>query len=218
MRIVVLGATGLLGQQIVKVAAGQGHALNVVVRDPGRFSAPAHTSVEIVEGNVLDAAVLERAVRGADAVACSLGGPPQGTAVPEAERLQHAVRALVEVMASTGTTRLVFVSAWGVGESRKNATLLFNHVIRPLMVRDEYADKELQESIVRRTSLQWTIARPTVLTTAEPGGYKVGPDLRFPIWNQIVPPRISRADVAHFVIDEIERPRFTGQAVLVTGR
>jgi putative NADH-flavin reductase len=73
MRILVVGATGGLGQDIVAEAVARGHETAALLRDPSRVT--FSEAVEIVRGDVLDLSSLTPAVVGRDAVICALGTP-----------------------------------------------------------------------------------------------------------------------------------------------
>src|SRR5258707_637470 len=124
MNIVIFGASGALGTKVVGEGLSRGHQVTVLVRDPTRLRVDP-SAVQVVTGNAHDKAVVSRVIRGADAVISALGGPPKGTAIPEQELLHHATRTIVDAMTEQGIARLVYVSAWGVGDSRSHTTLTF---------------------------------------------------------------------------------------------
>jgi uncharacterized protein YbjT (DUF2867 family) len=84
-------------------------------------------------------------------------------------------------------------------------------------VADEYADKELQERIVSTSGLDWTLVRPTVLTDGPAHPWVAARQLAFAWWRNVLPPMISRASVARFIVDEVERPSWARQPVLLSG-
>jgi putative NADH-flavin reductase len=113
-----------------------------------------------------------------------------------------------------GVSRLVWVSAHGVGDSRGDSGLVFEHVLRPLLWRAEYADKEQQETAVRTSDLAWTIVRPARLTNG-PSTHRYRAADRIKLnWHS----HISRADVADFVIDESHKPQFLRKCPTLTAQ
>lgn len=112
-------------------------------------------------------------------------------------------------MQEHGVRRIIWESSLGVGETRGQLGPLYNWLLIPLLLRHAFADKERQEAIIRATSLEWTIVQPAALTNGpRTGTYRVGACAgRFF-------PTVSRADVAHFMIEELENPRHVRQVVL----
>ena len=66
--------------------------------------------------------------------------------------------------------RLICVTGFGAGDSRASISCLQRLPFQMVFGR-AYADKSVQERLIKDSSLDWTIVRPGVLTTAgEPGG------------------------------------------------
>ena len=115
-----------------------------------------------------------------------------------------AVAAAKEV----GVDRYVAVSAGMVALD----WVLFKYVLRPLIFRHILAEHRRVEEIVRKSSLAWTIVRPTAFANRPATGYVASLELQ--------PKSLvtSRADVAAFIADELENNSYVRQAVFVTSR
>jgi putative NADH-flavin reductase len=200
MQLVVFGATGGTGRELVKQALGHAHSVRAFVRNPERLKL-VHHRLEVVTGDVHDAAAVGAAVAGQDAVLCALG-------VNERKPntiLSDAMRTLVGAMATQGVRRLLFVSSLGVGDSAGQLGPLYNRILLPLLLKEIFADKETAEAVVRESPLDWTIVRPARLTDARlTGKYRSGPDAAHGRWF----PKIARADVADFMLNALERNLF----------
>ncbi len=121
-------------------------------------------------------------------------------------------RNLIAALKAAGVRRLIVQSSFGVGDSRRDAGLL-ERVFYALLLRGAYADKVLQEQAVRESGLDYTIVRPTRLTTAAGAGRytaRVGPGP--------VPSSIARADVARFILDALGTREYVGKTVSLGGR
>ena len=126
--------------------------------------------------------------------------------------LSEAAGALVAAMKAGNVGRLVAISGMGAGDSRGHGGPLFDRVIFPLLLRHVYADKDRQEAIVRESGLDWTLVRPAVLND-KPGGGEIR------ALSDLAGFRggtISRADVATFVLDQVEADRHLHRAPLIT--
>jgi uncharacterized protein YbjT (DUF2867 family) len=97
-----------------------------------------------------------------------------------------------------------------VGETRGQLGALYNLVLIPLLLRHVFADKERMETSIRASATEWTIVRPGALTSgpARRRYRAASAEVRPPRL-----PRISRADVADFMLHELGERRFVRQAV-----
>lgn len=191
MRVVVFGATGSVGRHVVEQGLARGHDVTAFVRDPAGLDL-AHEGLTVFRGDVLDAASVERAVRGQGAVLCSIGAGRKGRVRSEGTR--NIVRAMV------GVRRLVCQTTLGAGESSGNLNFFWKHFMFGLLLRDAFADHEQQEAHVRRSALDWTMVRPAAFTDGgRTGEYRHG----FPSSKKGLKLKISRADVAEFMLDQL---------------
>jgi putative NADH-flavin reductase len=204
MQLVVFGATGGTGRELVTQTLGHGPSVRAFVRDPGKLKI-VHHRLEVVTGDVQDAKSVAAAVAGQDAVLCALG-------VNERKPntiLSDAVRTIVGAMKTEGVRRLLYVSSLGVGETKGQLGLLYNHVLLPLLLKEIFADKETAETVVRESDLDWTIVQPGRLTNARlTGKYRAGADAAKGRWF----PKVARADVADFMLNALERKQFIREA------
>lgn len=192
----VLGATGATGRHVVDTALSRGHRVTALVRRPGSF-APAERLTEVVWTDLDDQVTLASALTGADAVVSALGGAAKGPTTVCAD----AVRSLVPAMARAEVTRLVVVSAHGVAETH-DRSLYALAVWAGVAYR--MRDKEQMETVITGSDLDWTIVRPPALNdTPALGRYQVSTDLPIRLWSSI-----GRADLAGFLVQEAEQPRF----------
>jgi putative NADH-flavin reductase len=212
MRLAIFGATGGTGRHLVERAIAEGHEVTAFVRNPSRMPA-RHERLKVVVGDVFDAGRVREAVAGNEAVISVLGsrqpsnplhprrpGDPNGPASAGSENI-------VAAMKEHGLRRFVCQTAWGAGDSKRDpgvAGAFFMKVLVPPLLRDEYADKEAQERIVRESDLEWIIVRPMILTNGPwTNDYRAGVDLR-PGWR----PYISRADAADFLMRQLADDTF----------
>jgi len=193
MKVLVFGATGGVGRHVVEEGLARGHDVTAFVRDPSRLDV-AHERLTVFRGDVLDAASVERAVRGQGAVLCSIGAGRKGQVRSE------GTRNIVRAMEGAGVRRLVCQTTLGAGESSGNLNFFWKHFMFGLLLRGAFADHEQQEAHVKRSALDWTIVRPAAFTDGgRTGEYRHG----FSPSKKGLKLKISRADVAEFMLDQL---------------
>jgi len=205
-RLLVLGGTGPTGRLIVEKALEEGHFVTVLARRPDAL-AIRHASLVVLEGDVLDAD-LAPAMAGQDTVVSALG---RGLKLASKHLMARATPRILAAMERARISRLVFLSAWGVGGTPPEAPLLIRLMFR-LMLPDIYADKAAAEAAVRESRVDWTILAPVMLTNAPAANrYRAGEDLRVPGFS-----KISRADVAACALRSIDDPAAIRKRLVVT--
>jgi uncharacterized protein YbjT (DUF2867 family) len=208
MKVLVLGATGGTGREIVREAVARGHPVVALVRSRGKAGGLA--GAELVEGDARDEGALARALAGCAGVISSLGTP--ASPFRAVTLLSTATRALVGAMARQDVRRLVCITGMGAGDSRGHGGFVFDRLIFPLLLRNVYADKDRQEDVVRSSGLDWVLVRPTVLNDRPAqGGVRALTDLA-----GVRGGTISRADVAKFVVAQLTDDRWLRRAPLIT--
>ena len=195
MNILVFGATGPLGRCVVDRALSAGHHVTAFVRTPGRLG--PHPGLREVTGDVLDMHAVRAAVPGHDAVISALG---QSRPSPKGQDLHPGASHIIAAMKAAQVSRLIWISSHGVGDSQGHSGFLFERIFVPLRLRAEFADKERQEALVTASDLDWTIVRPARLTNGPlTRRLRAEPHLRISIRDSV-----SRADVAEFVLNELD--------------
>lgn len=208
MKIPVVGGTRGIGRQLVEQALASGHSVTALARHPGR-PAIEHERLTKVQADILDAQSLSGAMAGQDAVCCAIGVK---TPWEQPGVFSKGTERLLAAMEASAVRRLVCVTGIGAGDSRGHGGFLDDRVFFPLLLKSVYADKDRQEARIRAADLDWTIVRPGFLTNGPlTGRYRVLTDLA-----GVTAGRISRADVAHFMLQELSANRYLRQAPLLT--
>jgi uncharacterized protein YbjT (DUF2867 family) len=200
MKILVLGATGGTGRELVKQALDAGHAVTAFVRDPAGMQGVQHGNLSVIAGDVMDATDVGEAVAGHEAVLFAVGAGPRRTNVRE-----QGTRNVVEAMKTNGVQRLVCLSSMGVGDSKANLPWFTKHVIVGIYLRHAFADHERQEAVVRQSGLDWTLVRPPHLKEGpHTGVYQHG----FAVTYRDIEGWITRSDVADFMLKQLGDDRY----------
>ena len=198
MKLVVFGATGGTGKQIVAAALAAGHDVVAVARRPEAITT-THARLTVVKGDVLDAASVASAIAGSEAVLSAIG--PSNNKQPGTLISDGVVN--IVAACTTGKVRLVFESGLMVGDGRglslfgRTALGVFRRLNGALA-----ADKRIAEQTIRDSALDWVIVRPVSLDDSPAtGSYRTGIDIRLRLAN-----RLSHADVADFMIKAASDP------------
>jgi putative NADH-flavin reductase len=207
-KILVLGASGGVGKQVVQHALEAGHAVTALVRDPAK-TFPPHERLTVVTGGVVDDPLgLDRAMQDQAVVISAIG---RGQSFKSNDLIARCVPPLLASMKAHGVRRLIFTSALGVGESMRDTPLLAQLFMRTLL-RGIYADKIAGESHIRNSDLDWTLVQPAQLSDgALTRKYRVGERL---VMSGM--PSVSRADVAHFIVGEVDSPAYVRKVAIVS--
>lgn len=204
-KVIVFGATGGTGQELTRLALKQGLHVTAFARTPSKVT-QKHPRLDVFEGNVLNPEEVAEAITGKSAVFCCLGAPPKEKRQVRAEGTQN----IIAGMERTGVDRLVCQTTMGIGDSRESLPFFMKHIVVPLFLKKAFADHEAQEEAIERSNLDWTIVRPAGLTNdIKTGKYKVG----FPPEDRSKKMRISRADVAHFMLKQLKTDEYLRQKV-----
>ena len=201
MRVLIVGSTGGTGRQLVRQALARGHHVTALARRPAKLEIE-HESLAIVAGDVLDAASMGAAAAGQDAVVCALGHKRW---LYPTRILSEGTANLIEAMAAHGVKRLVCETSLGVGDSVGRMGLYYTLFVIPFILPFYFRDKGRQEAVIRASASEWTIVRPGSLNDgAQRGVYRCAPNVGSFVWTV----RISRADVAAFMLDQLNDDTF----------
>ena len=211
MKLLVIGASRGIGLEVVKQALSRGHEVRAFAQsaDSIRLS---NSRLEKRNGSALKVSDISSAMTGVDAVILTLGvraGP--GMVLGPVDLFSRATEIVIDAMKKARAKRLICVTGFGAGGSRAKLGLLQAMFFQLLFGR-AYDDKDVQEVMVRKSGLDWIIVRPVILTNGpKTGRYKV---LNNPKdWRSGT---ISRADVADFLVKQVQDPAYLGKTPLLT--
>ena len=210
LRVLVIGATGGTGRQLVQQALAQGHQVTAFVRDPARLRIE-HANLRIVKGDVLDYASVESAMGRQSAVLCALGHKR----FFDPNKIQSdGMRNILRAMRTCNVPRLICESALGIGNSVGRLGLPHTFFVLPLILPFYMWDKLRQEELISTSDRDWVIVRPGILKNGEARGtYRHGPKVGNYFW----PISVTRADVADFMLKQLTEDTYVGAAPGVGG-
>ncbi|MXV97915.1 MAG: SDR family oxidoreductase [Acidimicrobiaceae bacterium] len=202
MRVIVFGATGKTGRHVSRLALDRGHEVTAFGRSADRLDPEPGLSAS--KGDVLEPGAVATAVEGHDGAIVCLGS----TGLRDSTTLAAGTANIVAAVDSHGVGRLVVLSAAGVGDSWTqipwSSRLMFKTMLRNIL-----ADHRAQEAVVEGSKADWTVVRSAVLTDKPATGTvtatKTGPTKR-----------ISRTDVAGYLVDQLTDASLARRAISVT--
>jgi putative NADH-flavin reductase len=165
MRLFILGATGAIGQHLLRIGLERGHELTAYVRSPHKISR-ANGRLAVVQGDVFSVGAMARSLAGHDAVLSAFGPTTLRTTTLRRE----FGRTLASAMREGGARRVQLVSA----------AFLFPRIgilgaiLRSTLFRSMAPDMSGMEREIMKDDLEWTVVRPPRLTNGPPTrGYRV---------------------------------------------
>jgi putative NADH-flavin reductase len=198
MKILIFGASGATGQQLIEQGLEQNHTITVFVRTPDKVK---HKNVAVIQGDVRNTSQVESAVKNQDAVLSALGA---STPFKRDFTLIKGIENIVMAMINQQVKRFIYQSFLGVKENRNELGFLLDKIL-PIFLKAVIADHERKEKSVIDSGLEWTIVRCAMLTNGtHTGVYKAGEHV---ISTSIIP-SISRADVADFMLRQLTTSEF----------
>ena len=212
MKIVVFGATGIVGKAVVREALEKGHEVTVLTRDAGKV-ATRHERLHVVEGHVTDRNTVHNVLDGQEAVIQTLGIGGKGDGRPTTF-VSEANKSIMEEMERMNVRRLVAISVIGAGDSLAFLPWIYRKLVLPLFMKWFQAimdDKNRMEPMIKKSSLDWTIVRGTTVkerpATGKVNATVDGKGLKF---------SISAADMATFIVNQLTDNRFLKQAPTIS--
>jgi putative NADH-flavin reductase len=196
-RVLIVGATGGTGRQLVTQALERGYVVTALVRDPSRLQVD-HRHLTVIQGDVLDARSVEAVMRGQEAVLSALGHKRY---FYPTRILSDGTRNILRAMDVHSVHRLVCETSLGIGDSAGRLGLYYTLIVIPLILPFYFWDKTRQERLIAGSNVEWVITRPGVLTDGNKrGSLRRGGG----VGSFLLTRRISRADVAEFMLDQLE--------------
>ena len=211
MKVLVLGANGAVGQLALSELLNANHAVTAFVRDASTMGR-TDPRLTIKQGDPTNAADLEPFLPGHDAILSTLGVRKNRKTTVRTD----VARNLVSLMKKHVLRKLVWLDAAGVGSSKEfieRSSFLFGRILMPYFLNHMYEDAAVADALIERSGSDWVIVRPMSFTN----GPKTGKISVVTDMNSNVKPRLrmSRADVAGFLVEQLVTDRYVRQMPII---
>jgi putative NADH-flavin reductase len=207
MKITIIGASRGVGLESMKQALAKGH--NVTVLTTNTQNILPHPLLTVISGSATSVPDIKKAIKNSDAVLITVGTKKKKGTTLFSDTATALIKAADDLSFSAP---VLVITGFGAGESYEYASLFMRTVIR-LFLKDQYSDKTLMEDKLANSKLNWQIIRPGMLTNGPlTNKYKVLSTLK----KGIKVGKISRADVADFMLKQVENPTLLSQYPALT--
>ncbi len=208
MKIAVFGASGKTGVKVVEQALAMGYEVKALARNPQKITI-SDEKLSIVQGDVTDAAAVEKTINGVDGVLVTLGA----SADMQADIvMEEGTKNIINAMKKYNVKRIIVQSSYAMSGSEEGVAFMKQMGMgdeQIAMVQPVLDDKAKQEDAIRDSGLEYTVVRPLMLNDeSKTGSYRAGETLDVKVGDNI-----SRADVADFMLKELTENNFTGKTL-----
>jgi putative NADH-flavin reductase len=211
MKVAIFGASGATGRLLTRRCSHAGHQITALLRHPETF--PLRMLVHAIHGSAFDPAAVARTIEGADVVLSALGA----NSLKKEDVLERAIPRIVTAMQHQGVRRLIVLGSAGAKDGALDKQpawrrWIVEHIVYNTLLKWPVASQRSQYATLAASGLDWTMAMPPMLTNGSGHGkWRLDPDA--------LPPnasRISREDVADFMMQQIGNPQWIGKAVYIS--
>ena len=207
MKILIIGATRGIGKALLQCALDDQLEVSVLARTPEKIKV-SHPKLHVIQGDVMEADSVLQASKNQDAVISCIGVPITFKPV---ELFSRAARNIVAAIKDNPGQKYIAVTGIGAGDSKGHGGFLYDKLFNPLFLKTIYADKDKEEEFIKNSGVEWLILRPGGLTNGKrTGQYRIVDNLQGVVAN-----RISRMDVADFILRQLKEPTHFGKTPLI---
>ncbi|MBS1623320.1 MAG: SDR family oxidoreductase [Bacteroidetes bacterium] len=214
-RILLYGATGRTGRQVLDQALHRGYEVVALVRDSSRVTAKS-SHLKVIQGDTTDLDTIRTAIQGCDAVISTLGALHQSEIlrlgkIDPPHTLEQTMRATIQAMKEAGVRRVIVQTALGAGDSYPDVHWVMRLLIKWTHFKIVYDDHNMQEQLLSESELDWTFVRPVGLNDRD--------ELhKLHVTLHKAPPtlHISRKHVARFMLDCLDKASYIREAPAIS--
>lgn len=209
MKIYVIGGSGKTGLEIIKQALAHEYKVTALLRNPTKFPF-SHKNLTLVKGDVLKPESLKNTMVNHDAVISALG---HKKFIIKSSILSEGTKNILAEMKSQKISRFICITSLGINDSKFKLGLYYTLFTIPFILYFYFKDKAKQENLIKASTTEWTIVRPGQLTNGKlTENYQHGKN----VGHYLLTKMISRANVAHFILDILKNKKYCYQTPGIT--
>ncbi|MDQ6772794.1 MAG: NAD(P)H-binding protein [Candidatus Dormibacteraeota bacterium] len=209
MKVALIGSTGFIGQGVLACLVADGHVVRALARHPSRVR--QQNGLTVIGGDALNLEAVDQTVAGCEAVVSTLG-TRRGEDV-DPDFLAQAARNVLQAMRNHGVNRLVAVSGAGItvpGERKPFPHNVISRLLR-MLARNAVESKQREYDVLAGSEVEWTAVRPVrVQDVPASGSVRTGTSAEH------LGTRVSRDDLARFIVDQLHDRTFVHQAPFIS--
>ncbi len=205
MKLVIFGATGMVGKQLVQQALFNGDHVRAFGRNVYTTDYLQTENLQLVQGALFDEAEVFNAIKGCDAVLSAIGGASDGT--DKARTL--GMKNIIKQMQKAGVKRIVGIGGLGVLNASENS-LLVDQEDYPAEYKAVGMEHKKAFELLSESDLNWTFVCPPNIINEGPTGHFVTNADYPPAQNKY---KINAGDLALFMLNEMVKNEFVKHRV-----
>ena len=208
MKLAIFGASKGIGHQLLRIAIEDGHEVTALLRTPNSLKI-SHPNLHIIKGDILEPTKVANVTNNQDGICVCIGIPPTRKSV---DVFSKGIKNILSSIDIHTKPKLIVITGIGAGDSEGHGGFLYDRIINPLLLKNIYKDKNRAEDLLKKSYSHWMIVRPGFLTNGpRTEKYQVIEDL-----TGISAGKISRSDVADFMLKQLKDPTHFGRTPLLT--
>jgi putative NADH-flavin reductase len=199
MKVAIIGASGFIGSALLDEALNRGHQVTAIVRHPEKIKLD-NPDLTVKKGDITDEPSLAELIKGNEAVICAYK-------TDDKEASAKATHALIDAARKDGIKRVLLVNGAASLEVAPGQLLIDSPEFPAAWKNVAIATKEALDIIKAANDLDWTALSPAMMIEPGPrtGKFRLGKDSV--VFNEKGESKISNADYAVAMIDELEKPQ-----------
>ena len=205
MKIIIFGATGMVGKQLVQQALFKNYHVKAFGRNVYTTDYLQTENLELVQGALFDENEVFNAIKGCDAVLSAIGGSPDGSDKTRTLGMKN----IIKQMEKAGVKRIVALGGLGVLNA-VDSGLLIDKEDYPAKYKTVGLEHKKAYEMLHETGLDWTfVGSPDIINAGPTGSYVTNADYP-PVENKY---KINAGDLAMFMLNELEKNEYIRQRV-----